>query len=236
MEEYERTLARAQRLDDHEVRALSSLGDSKLVADLAFPMEILRDRLRARGIAESPTAQLSEWIAPGRLGAGWTAMAIAFGAVVLGVALLGGRYDRSSVCMRCGHRICTRCEATVWSDELCEDCHHLFKNPEATDPKLRMARLQTLSRRESRIQGLIGFGTLVVPGVAGLAIRRPDLALLGLVLFVWIVTWIRWPAGVLVDPLWLGALAPLCITLFGGLALVAYVAIVVRSLVASRNR
>lgn len=236
MEEYEGTLARAQRLDDQEVRALSSLTDSKLVADLAFPIEILRDRLRARGLAESPTAQLSEWIAPGRLGAGWTAMAIAFGAVVLGVALLGGRYDRSSMCTRCGHRICTRCEATVWSDELCEDCHHLFKNPEATDPKLRMARLQTLSRRESRIQGLIGFGALVVPGVAGLAIRRPDLALLGLVLFVWIVTWVRWPAGVLVDPLWLGALAPLCITFFGGLALVAYVAIVVRSLVASRNR
>ncbi len=236
MEEYEGTLARAQRLDDREVRALSSLSDPKLVADLGFPIEILRDRLRTRGLVVSPTAQLSEWIAPGRLGADWTATAMAFAAVVLGVALLGGRYDRSSVCTRCGHRICTRCEATVWSEELCEDCHHLFKNPEATDPKLRMARLQTLSRRESRIQGLIGLCSLVVPGVAGLSMRRPDLALLGLALFAWIVAWMRWPAGVLVDPLWLGDLAPLCFTLLGSLALVAYVSIVVGSLVASRNR
>lgn len=236
MEEYEGTLARAQRLDDREVQALSSLSDPKLVADLGFPVEILRDRIRTRGLAVSPTAQLSEWIAPGHLGAGWTSMAMAFGAVVLGVALLGGRYDRSSVCTRCGHRICTRCEATVWSDELCEDCHHLFKNPEATDPKLRMARLQTLSRRESRIQAGIGICALLVPGVAGLTIRRPDLALLALALFAWIVAWMRWPAGVLVDPLWLGALAPLCFTFLGSLALVAYVAIVVGSLVASRNR
>jgi hypothetical protein len=41
---------------------------------------------------------------------------------------------------------------------------------------------------------------------------------------------------VLVDPLWLGALAPLCFTFLGSLALVTYVAIVVGSLVASRNR
>jgi hypothetical protein len=236
MEEYEATLARAQRIGDREVQALSSLSDPKLVADLVFPIEILRDRLRTRGLAEAPTAQLTEWIAPGRLGAGWGATAIAFAAVVLATGLFGGRFDRSSLCTRCGHRICTRCEETVWSDELCEDCHHLFKNPEATDPKLRMARLQALARRESRIQGLIGVGSLLVPGIAGLAMRRPDLALLGIALFAWIAIWVRWPAGVLVDPLWLGSLAPLCFTVLGSIALVAYAAIVVGSLVSSRNR
>ncbi len=236
MDEYETTLARAQRLDDREVHALSSLSDPRLVADLGFPVGILRDRLRAQGLAATPAVPLTEWIAPGRLGDGWPATATAYAAVVLGAALLGGRYDRSSRCTRCGHRICTRCEETVWSDELCEDCHHLFKNPEATDPKLRMARLQTLSRRESRIQGLIGVGSVVVPGVAGLAMRRPDLALFGLALFAWIVAWRLFPAGVVVDPLWFGALAPLCFGFLGGLALVAYVALVAFSLVASRNR
>lgn len=236
MDEYEATLARAQRIGDREVQALSSLSDPKLVADLGFPIEILRDRLRTRGLAETPTAQLTEWIAPGRLGAGWGATAIGFAAVVLATGLFGGRFDRSSVCSRCGHRICTRCEETVWSDELCEDCHHLFKNPEATDPKLRMARLQALARRESRIQGLISVGTVLVPGIAGLAMRRPDLALLGIALFAWIAIWVRWPAGVLVDPLWLGALAPLGFTVLGSVAVVAYAAIVVGSLVSSRNR
>lgn len=236
MDEYEASLARAQRLDDREVQALSRLSDSKLVADLAFPIEIVRDRLRARGLVEAPSARLVEWIAPGQLGTGWHATAIGFSVVVLAAWLVSAQFDRSSACTRCGHRICTRCEATVWSDDLCEGCHHLFKNPEATDPKLRMARLHALSIRESRIQGLISLGSIVVPGVAGLASRRPDRALLGLALFVWLVTWARWPAGVLVDPLWLGSLAPLLFTVLGGVALVGYVAIVARGVVALRNR
>lgn len=236
MDEYEKTLARAQRLDDGEIQALSSLSDSKLVADLGFPIQILRDRLRMRGLVDSPVVQLSEWIAPGRLGRGWSASAVAFGAVVLCVALVAGRYDRSSNCTRCGTRICSRCEDTVWSQELCEGCHHLFKNPEATDPKLRMARLQTLARRDSRIHGWVGLGTLLIPGVAGLAMRRPDLSLLGLALFVWAAIFVRWPAGVIVDPLWFGALAPFGFLFFGALAVVGYAAIVVGSLVTSRNR
>ncbi len=236
MDEYEATLARAQRLDDGEVQALSSLSDPKLVADLGFPIQILRDRLRARALTEPPFVQLSEWIAPGRIGKGWTATAGAFAFVVLVATLCTGRYDRSSNCSRCGARICTRCEETVWSDDLCEGCHHLFKNPESTDPKLRMARLQTLARRDSRIHAWIGLGSLLVPGIAGLAMRRPDLSLLGVALFVWTATFVYWPAGIIVDPLWFGALAPLGFLLFGGLAVAGYVAIVVGSFVTSRNR
>jgi len=236
MEEYETSLARAQRIDDREVQALSRLSDSKLVADLAFPLEILRDRMRARGLVEAPSARLAEWIAPGLLGAGWSATAIGFAVVVLAGWMLSRGFDRSSACTRCGHRICSRCESAVWSDELCDGCHHLFKNPESTDAKLRMARLHALSIRESRIHGLTSLGSIVVPGFAGLASRRPDRALLGLALFAWIVTWVRWPAGVLVDPLWLGALAPLLFTVLGGIAVIGYVAIVAGGLVAIRNR
>jgi hypothetical protein len=99
-----------------------------------------------------------------------------------------------------------------------------------------MARLQALGRRESRIHALVSVGTLLVPGIAGLAMRRPGLALLGIALFACVAIWARWPAGVLVDPLWLGSLAPLGFTVLGSIALVAYAAIVVGSLVSSRNR
>ncbi len=236
MDESEATLKHAQRIGDDEVAALSSLSDPRLVADIAFPVGTLGDRLRTLGLTRSSPIFLTQVLAPGRLGAGVGTAAIGFAIAALLGIFLGGRFDRSSVCTRCGHRICTRCESTVWSNELCEGCHHLFKNPEATDPKLRMARLQVLSRRESVVNGLVDLGSVVVPGVAGLSMRRPDLALLGIALFVWLMAWRRWPAGVLVDPLWLGALGPMCFAVFGSLALLAYAAIVVAGLMARRNR
>ena len=236
MDEAEATLKHAQRIGDDEVAALSSLSDPQLVADIAFPVVTLADRLRTLGLTGASPIFLTQILAPGRLGEGVGTAAIGFVIAALLGVFLGGRFDRSSVCARCGHRICTRCESTVGSDELCEGCHHLFKNPEATDPKLRRARLQVLSRRESVVNGFVDLGSVVVPGVAGLSMRRPDLALLGIALFVWLMAWHRWPAGVLVDPLWLGALGPMCFAVFGSLALLAYAAIVVAGLMARRNR
>jgi len=236
MAEYETTIAHAQRLGDRDVAALSSLSDPHLVADLPFPIELVRDRFRALGLSAPHGALLSAAIAPGRLGAGWLPTAGAFAAAALAGLLLAARFDRSSLCSRCGHRICTRCEATVWSDELCEDCHHLFKNVSATDPKLRMARMQKLARRESRRSTLLDAASLIVPGVAGLAMRRPDVALLSLVFAAWIAAWWTWPEGLLADPMWIGELAPLAFAASAGAACAAYAAIVVRSLVARRNR
>lgn len=237
MDESESTLAHAQRIGDDEVAALSSLSDPQLVADLAFPIDVLAQRLRTLGLAGgSPPVYLTRTLAPGRLGEDvWTA-AIGFAlAAVFGV-MLSARFDRSSLCARCGHRNCTRCDGAVWTNDLCEDCHHLFKNPEATDPKLRMARMQVLARRESVVNALVDLGSVAVPGVAGLSMRRPDLALLGIALFVWLMAWRQWPAGVLVDPSWLGALAPICFAVLGSAALLGYAAIVVAGLVARRNR
>jgi hypothetical protein len=236
MSEYEGTIVRAQRLGDADVAALSSLSDPRLVADLPFPVERVRDRLRTRALAESPEVLLTASLAPGRLGEGWLATAIGFAGAAIVASFLAGRYERSSVCSRCAGRICVRCRAGGSSDELCEDCHHLFRNIEATDPKLRMARLQVLSRREAWRSGALTLASLAVPGVAGLAMRRPDLALLSLVLFATFALWLRWPSGIIVDPLWIGPLVPLALGALASASLLAYAAIVVGSLVARRSR
>jgi hypothetical protein len=237
LEEYETTIERAQRLDDEEVAALSDLDDARLVADLGFPVGMLRDRLRRFALSENtPHVALVGMLAPGRLGDRWFVTAGAFAVTALLCLLLADRYDHASRCVRCGHRICTRCEATVWSEEICDDCHHLFENPEATDPSLRMARLQALSKREVWIDRLVLVGALLVPGFAGFAARRPDFAMFGLLLFGWIAAWLVWPIGVFDDPMLMGPMAVLLFGVPGVLALFAYTGIVVASVVARKNR
>jgi tetratricopeptide (TPR) repeat protein len=236
MEEYEATLGRAQTLGHREVAALSNLDDAELVADLPFSDALLRDRLHAVAMEQDSQLILSEALAPGRLGQHWTVLAGAFAVVALFCVLVADRFDHASRCVRCGHRICTRCEDTVWSEEICEDCHHLFQNPDATDPSLRMARLQALSRREVRIDRFVLLGSLLVPGVAGLASRRPDFALFGLLLFGWILAWIAWPMGRFEDPILMGSAATLCFAVPGVIAVIAYAGIVFASLVVRKNR
>lgn len=236
MDESEMALIRAQNIADEKVAALSSLSDPRLVADLEYPVELLRERLREASVAAAPPRVLTQRIAPGRMGEDWQMAGGAFGVVVLLSLMTTGRFDRSSVCGRCGRRVCSRCDHSVGNDELCGDCRHLFKNPDSTDPKLRTARLQVLARREAWHARLVALGSLLVPGVAGLAARRPDVALLSIALFVWIAAWLRWPTGLLVDSTWLGGLAPLFLSTLAGLASLTYALIVVGCFVARRNR
>lgn len=236
IDESEAALLRAQGIADREVAAFSSLSDPSLVADVAFPLERVRERLRRVAHVEPEPVVLSRAIAPGWLGRDASTAVLGFALVAVVGIFASKRFDRSSACTRCGQRICARCSASVWSDDLCEDCHYLFRNPDATDPKLRMARMQLLSRRETWRGGLITLASLIVPGVAGLAVRRPDLALFSLALFAWGVAWLRWPEGALPDANWLGEFAPVAIGVSGSLALAAYVAISLISLAARRNR
>ncbi len=237
MEEYETSLVRAQRLDAEAVAALSSLDDAALVADLAFPMSLVRTRLIEAGLStDHPIGPAIRLLAPGWLGARWFYLPVAFMLATLLCLLFSKRWDHASLCVRCGHRICTRCEETVWSDEICEDCHHLFQYPEATDPSLRMARLQALSERETRIDRLLLGLSLLIPGVAGFAARRPDLAMFGLLSFSWLAAWITWPRGVFADPLLMGKAAFVCFAVPGVLAIVAYVGVVLFSMVVRKAR
>jgi tetratricopeptide (TPR) repeat protein len=235
MESVESALARAQALDDDEVSALSSLEDATLVADLGMPFGLLQKNLIALALAQEPDTAVAEALAPGRLGERWSVTAIAFALVALISILVANRFDHASICTRCGHRICTRCEETVWSDVLCEDCHHLFQNPEDTDASLRMARLQSLSRREVRIDRIWLAASLIVPGAAGFASKRPDLAMFGLLLFAWAATWLIWPSGILVDPMLLGSGAWILFAIPGALAMLGYFGVVLASLVARKN-
>jgi tetratricopeptide (TPR) repeat protein len=235
MDEVDATLERAQALDDEEVSDLSSLGDATLVADVGLPFGHFQNHLMALALAQKPASIVAETLAPGRLGGRWFMTASAFAVAALLSLLLANRFDQASVCSRCGHRICTRCEDTVWSEELCEDCHHLFQNPEDTDPSLRMARLQALSRREVRIDRIWVAASLLIPGAAGFASKRPDLAMLGLLLFGWAATWLIWPRGILVDPLLMGSAAWIGLAVPGGLAMIAYVGVVLANLAARKN-
>jgi len=236
MEEYEATLVRAQRRDASAVAALSSLDDADLVADLPYPVGLLQNRFIGRAMSPDPQFDLAATLAPGRLGEGWMMSAGAFALAALLCLLIADRFDHSSRCGRCGHRICTRCEETVWSEDICEDCHHLFHYPAATDPSLRMARLQALSRREVRLDRIVTLASLLVPGLAGFAARRPDFAMVGLLLFGWVAVWLAWPAGIFEDPLVMGSAAIICLAIPGVLALVGYAGIIVASLVVRKNR
>ena len=235
MEEYETTLSRAQQIGDDEVTALSAFDDADLVADLGYPTELLRSRLIQLALSVEPKVTVAEMLAPGLLGQEWMVTSGAFVAVALASLLVSRRFDHASLCTRCGHRICTRCEDTVWSDDICEDCHHLFQYPEATDPSLRMARLQALSEREVKISRVWLFLSVVFPGAAGIGAKRPDFAMFGLLLFAMVAVWLIWPAGPFEDPLMMGAVASVFFAVPGVLALLGYAGVTAASVVARKN-
>jgi len=236
MEEYELTLIRAQRIGNQEVAALSRLDDAEIVADLGFPVALLRDRLSTLALSQQTESSAISALAPGILGGAWYITGGAFALVALLSILVANRWDHASRCGRCGHRICTRCEETVWSEEICEDCHYLFQNPEATDPSLRMLRLQALAVRESRFDKAWLALSLLIPGMAGFAARRPDLAMIGLLLFSWVAVWIAWPSGVLADPMLMGNVAVLSFAIPGVCAAIAYAGVVFVSLILRKSR
>lgn len=235
MEEYEATIVRAQRVDDRAVADLSSFGEADLVADVGFPMGLLRDRFLGRALASQAESEWSARIAPGRLSGPWWVTASAFALVVLLGLLFADRWDHASLCGRCGHRICTRCEDTVWSQEICEDCHRLLHNPETADPSLRMARLQELSERDVLFDRIWLGLSIFVPGMAGFGAKRPDMSIFALLLFGWATACFVWPLGPFADPMLMGGMAFLVFAIPGVLAALAYVAIVLISLIVRKN-
>ncbi|MGB0621071.1 MAG: hypothetical protein ACPGVZ_16560 [Myxococcota bacterium] len=236
MEEYEATLERAQVVDDEAVAALSNLGESSLVADLGFPMFQLRERFAANLLGAEGESYVVDLIAPGLLAGVWYVTAGIFAVVALLGVLVADRWDHSSTCSRCGHRICNRCEETVWSSEICEDCHHLFQYPEATDPSLRMARMQALSEREALFDKVWLSLSLGIPGMAGFAAKRPDLSMMGLLLFSWVVATIAWPSGPFEDPQLMGFAAWVAFAIPGFVAAFAYAGVVLLGLIVRKSR
>jgi len=235
IEEFEHTLKLAQAIDAEVVADLSRFGDSNLVADLPFPREEIRSRLLASASGEELSRLARDIVAPGLLGASWIHALGAFAALAIIAVVMAGRFDQASRCSQCGRRICARCDGIFWNSETCDGCHHLFNQPESTDPSMRMARLSELRRREERSAKIANAVSLLIPGAAGLLARRPDLSFVGVMLFTAGVTMFVWRGGVVPDPLVVGGAGTLFFVIVGSAALGAYGLVVLAGILIRRN-
>jgi hypothetical protein len=162
-------------------------------------------------------------------------MAGVFVAMLLAGGWLGSRVEPSRSCVRCGERICSRCEERGTAGELCDGCNKLFYQPEHSDRMLRIQRVNELRVREQRVERLRALAALIVPGAAGLIARRPIAAWLGSTGFALAAASLAWRWGVVPDPLVAGAAAPAVFVGVAALAGVLYAIVVATSLGAIRR-
>jgi tetratricopeptide (TPR) repeat protein len=235
MEEFETAMEEAQGFDPERVAMLSGIRTADFVADVPIALNEVRDRMLSAASGEALSTDWVARIAPGRLGTHYAAMGGAFALVAMLGSLLGGRFEHSSRCGRCGRRICTRCDGTVWSSEMCDPCHNLFNRPENTDAALRDARIAVLRERERRVARYETLAAVLIPGAGGVLARRPDLGIVGVLLFAFAVASIVWHRGVVPDPLAVGAAGSLALLMGAVLAAFAYFVVVLTSLVIRRR-
>ena len=235
MEEFEGAMSQAQDVDLAVVADLSRTAAPDFVADLAFPLGPIRDRMLQSAGGDRFLEPVARVIMPGRLGESWMNLAGVFVLAGLFAMLAGGRWEHSSCCGRCGRRVCNRCDGNVWNSQICDGCHHLFHRPETTDPAMRMARLSELRLREARLGHVAVAASLLLPGVGGLLARRPDLSLLGLFFFAWGSIVFLWRDGLVADPLAIGAAGSLIFAIAGGMAVLGYLGVVSLSLATRRS-
>jgi tetratricopeptide (TPR) repeat protein len=235
MEEFESTMVRAQALDSSMVDELSSRGDTDFVADLPFDIAPIRDRMLMAADGSAFSRSVISLLTPGLLGESWGNTLGGFGLAALLSVFVAGRYQHASGCGRCGRRICARCDDSMWSTDLCDGCHHLFNRPQGTDPTLRMARLKALRDREERVQKIYGVISVAIPGAAGLLAKRPDLGLLGMLLFAWAVALFVWRNGVVADPIAIGGAGPVAFMVAGGVMALLYVGVMISGIAIRRS-
>jgi hypothetical protein len=123
----------------------------------------------------------------------------------------------------------------MWSNELCDGCHHLFNRPQGTDPALRMARVQALRVRESRMDNVRTAVSLLIPGASGLLARRPDLCFMGLIFFAWALVLVLWRDGVVPDPLSVGGAGSIAFVAAGVVMGLLYLAVMLTGLLIRRS-
>ena len=229
-------MAQAQKISGSTVAEFLGLDDSNFVADPPFPIAPIRSRMVAAASGRPLSDAVLKILAPGRLGeeprflAGGLALAFLVG------LLAQGRFEHASHCLRCGRRICVRCDDEVWSPDLCGACHHLFYKPEETDPMLREARIEVLQARENRLERAGVIASILFPGVAGMRARRPDLAFASLLLFTAALLFLIWQEGVVPDPLAVGAGGTFALGVAAFLVAIVYLGVLFSSLISWRRR
>ena len=232
------TLEVAQAVDGELVADLTRLQGTQpegFVLDLPIPLSALWGRVfdLRRGAAFG--AELRAPVAPGRLGSSPLVLGGAFLAVLCIGSLLGSRHRASRWCARCGRRVCPRCHPEVSGGELCGPCHKLFYQPEQTDRDLRLARIEALRERESRLDKVAWAASLALPGAAGLLSRRPIAGLLGAFFFALALAALAWRDGAVPDPLVAGAAGPMAFFCLAAVSGLAYAVVVGTSLAARRH-
>ena len=238
VDELTQALEQAQALDGDLVAEFTRLQGAQpegFVVDLPLPAEMVSDRIHAGDRGTAFAADFRAPVAPGRLGSGVLLAVGGFAAVAAVALLLGTRLRPSSWCPRCGRRVCPRCDPDCGSGRLCDACHRLFFQPEQTDRDMRLARIEALRERETRVSRLVWLASLLVPGAAGLLAERPLRSLLGALLFALAVFALVWRNGMVPDPLVAGGAGPFAFLLIGAVAAFGYAVVVAMSL-ATRRR
>lgn len=231
-------LERAQALDGDLVADLTRLQGTQpegFVVDLPIRKGTLWKRVFDPGRGEGFAEALRRPLAPGRMGASPLLSGAAFAGVLSLGWVLGLRARPSRWCARCGRRVCPRCHPEVSGGELCGACNRLFYQPEQTDRDLRLARIEALRQRESRLDKVAWAASVAVPGAAGILCRRPLRSLLGACSFAVAVAAVVWRDGMVADPLVAGAAGPFAFVCLATLAGLAYAVVVGASLATRRN-
>jgi tetratricopeptide (TPR) repeat protein len=236
--EHERALAQAQALDAKAVDRLIELRGSagEIVLDLPVPISTLRRRLHQEANPEPGAALVRGALAPGWLGSDPARTAAAFGLLALGGLTLSRMFRPSGSCVRCGLRMCPRCDRSGGAEGYCEGCTRLHHQPETIDPTLRMARLGALRERQQRIAQIHAVLALLVPGAAGLFASRALLALLGTALFAAALASGLARRGAVPDPLTVGTAGPFWFAVVSGGCVLLYFAVVVLGYALQRGR
>jgi tetratricopeptide (TPR) repeat protein len=240
VEDLSRTLARAQQLDGETVARLAQLHGTEaegFVVALPLGLDYLRRRVLSSGGGEPIAAELRSFFAPGVLGTTVEWAALAFGLAALVGSLAGWRYKASSLCPRCGTRICPRCdnEEQETSRETCTDCVRLFRQTENTDRVLRIERINALRKREQRLDKATWIASIFIPGAAGALAGKPVQSVVGALCFGLVLASVYWKDGVVPDPLVAGASAPLVFLGVAVLAALGYALAVAISLPSRRD-
>lgn len=178
----DQTLQRLQRVAPAFAFDLTQL-QSKLAGgftlDLPLPLDVLRTRAERSEAIPAVASELRRILAPGVLGGAPGVTIAALLAAALGARFAAGRFHRSSACLRCGGRLCPRCDGVVPAREVCTACQRLFERPETADPERRARRLAELEGRTRWLSRARLAASIVLPGAAGLLARRPWLGLAG---------------------------------------------------------
>lgn len=189
------------------------------------PSSVFMERmLLAEGLKTTGDLPLQQLLAPGRVGGSLIASTLSFGLCFF-IAMMAVKWrPQSFACESCGCDCCPRCrkENSV-KDQLCGTCVRLLKRPETVEVNLRIekiAELKLVNQRRSRKALIMG---VLVPGAAGLIVKRPMVALVSLFAAMLIPVVLRADLLAIPDPYLMGGIEEIVLAILLAIAVLTYV-------------